>query len=70
MGKRGGGGKMSAPSASPDSMRVKELPTLNNVYLYLVGQNSAESKHLALVKARLESFFADKTLQMTGAFHY
>ena len=41
------GGKMSAPSASWEStlQRVKELPTLNNVYLYLYLTRRNSDRH-------------------------
>ena len=46
----------------------------NNCFskIQLVGQKNIETKHLSQVKARLQSFFIAKTLQicMAGAFRY
>ena len=46
----------------------------NNCFskIQLVGQKNIETKHILQVKARHQSFFTAKTLQiiMAGAFHY
>ena len=44
----------------------------NNCFnkIQLVDQKNIETKHLVLVKARLYSFFADKTLQIWQALFF